>query len=88
MLVLLEARGLVARERHPADGRAWQVRLTPDGRRLFKRLWARSIPLRARLLSAVRPDEVTTLMALLHRVAGAIAPGNGRRTPLEQGARR
>jgi DNA-binding MarR family transcriptional regulator len=88
MLVLLEARGLLARERHPADGRAWRVTLTPDGRRLFKRLWARSILLRARLLSAVRPDEVTTLVTLLHRVAGAIAPGNGGRTPLAQGARR
>ena len=90
MLLLLEARGLIAREPHPRDGRARCVTLTADGRRLFKRLWARSDPLRARLLAAFRPDEVTTLVALLHRVAGAMAPPavNGRRTPLAQGARR
>jgi len=88
MLVRLEARGLVARERHPADGRAWRVLLTPDGRRLFKRLWARSDPLRARLRTAFRPDEVTVLVALLHRVGAAVGPHNRRYTPLAQGARR
>ena len=88
MLVLLEGRGLVAREPHPADGRAWRVTLTPDGRRLFRRLWAHSDPVRARLLSAFRPDELTTVVALLQRVAAALAADDGRRTPTAQGARR
>src|SRR5437868_6227897 len=82
MLLLLEGRGLVARERHPADGRARCVTLTAKGRRVFKKLWARSEPLRARLLGAFRPDEVTALLDLLRRVVEAMAPptSNGRRT--------
>src|SRR4051794_16005596 len=34
MLLLLEGRGLVVRQPHPADGRAREVRLTPKGGRL------------------------------------------------------
>src|SRR3954469_21191707 len=69
MLVLLEGRGLVARGRHPADSRARLVTLTPEGRRLFKRLWAGSEPLRGELRGAFQADEVTALVALLRRVA-------------------
>src|SRR6516162_3210243 len=42
MLVLLEGRGLLARERHPVDGRAREVKLTIKGRRLYERLWRSS----------------------------------------------
>src|SRR5437016_6534484 len=38
ILLLLERRGLVARERHPADGRARCVTLTVTGRQVFKKL--------------------------------------------------
>lgn len=38
MLLLLEERGLLARDRHPADGRARCVTLTPKGRRVFRKL--------------------------------------------------
>src|SRR6476659_10240741 len=88
ILLLLEGRGLVAREPHPADGRARRVTLTADGRRLFQTLWAKSEPVRARLMAALGPGEGTTLVALLHRVAEALAPpaGNGRRTPMAKGA--
>jgi DNA-binding MarR family transcriptional regulator len=88
ILLLLEGRGLVARDPHPADGRARRVMLTAAGRRLFKALWARTEPVRARLLAAVGPDEATALVTLLHRVATALAPpaGNGRRTPMTKGA--
>ena len=88
MLVLLEGRGLVTRDPHPADGRAWRVTLTPDGRRAFRRLWSRTEPVRDRLLSAFRPDELTTVVTLLQRVAAAMATDDGRRTPTAQGARR
>jgi DNA-binding MarR family transcriptional regulator len=89
MLLLLEGYGLVAREPHPADGRARCVTLTAEGRRVFKKLWARTESLRARLLAAFRPDEVTALVALLHRVAEVMAPppGNGRRTTKRKKAR-
>src|SRR3954451_11916487 len=59
MLLLLERRGLVARERHAVDGRARCVTLTVKGRQVFKRLWTKSEPLRARLLAAFQADEVT-----------------------------
>ncbi|MBV9122470.1 MAG: MarR family transcriptional regulator [Planctomycetes bacterium] len=81
MLLLLEGRGLVARERHPADGRARCVMLTVKGRQVFRKLWTRSEPLRTRLLTAFRPDELTALVGLLHRVAEVMAPpaSNGSR---------
>jgi DNA-binding MarR family transcriptional regulator len=88
MPLLLEGRGLIAREPHPADGRARLVTLTADGRRLFRRLWAKSDPLRTRLRTAFRPDEMAALVTFLHRVADALAAGNGRHPPLAQGARR
>jgi DNA-binding MarR family transcriptional regulator len=74
MLLLLEGRGLVARERHPADGRARCVTLTAKGRRTFETLLTKSEGLRARLLAAFRPDEVTALVGLLRRVAEVMAP--------------
>jgi DNA-binding MarR family transcriptional regulator len=85
MLLLLEGRGLVARQRHPADGRARCVALTVKGRRAYEKLMAKSEPLRAQLLAAFRADEVTALLGLLRRVAGAMAPspGSGGRTTKE-----
>ena len=82
ILLLLEGRGLVARERHLADGRARCVTLTAKGRQVFKKLWTKSEPLRARLLGAFRADEVTALIGLLRRVSDVLAPAasNGRRT--------
>ena len=82
MLLLLEGRGLVTREQSPTDGRARCVTLTGKGRRVFKKLWTRSEPLRARLLDAFQPDEASALLDLLRRVAEVMAPptSNGRRT--------
>lgn len=74
MLLLLEGRGLVVRKQHPADGRARCVTLTAKGRRVFKKLWTKSEPLRARLLAAFGPDEPAALVAYLHRVAEVMAP--------------
>ena len=90
MLLLLEGRGLVARERHPDDGRARCVTLTDKGRRLFKKLWTRSEPLRARLLDAFRPDELIALVELLGRIAEVMAPParNGNRSTKGKEARR
>ena len=72
MLLLLEGRGLVVRERHPEDGRARSVTLTAKGHHVFRKLWTKSEPLRARLLGTFRPAEVTTLLGLLRRVADAM----------------
>jgi DNA-binding MarR family transcriptional regulator len=82
MLVLLEDRGLVARGRHPVDGRARCVTLTAKGRQVFQKLWRKSEPLRAQLLSAFVADEGTVLVGLLRRAAEVLAPhaGPARRT--------
>ena len=73
MLLLLERRGLVAREQHPTDRRARSVVLTAEGRQVYAKLWAAGEPVRQRLLAALRPGEVGTLLDLLGRVTGAMA---------------
>jgi DNA-binding MarR family transcriptional regulator len=82
MLLLLEGRGLVARERHPSDSRSRSVRLTVKGRQAFRKLWIKSEPLRARLGAAFQPDEVTALLGLLRRIGEVMVPpvSNGSRT--------
>jgi DNA-binding MarR family transcriptional regulator len=79
MLLLLEGRDLVAREPHPADGRARSVTLTLKGRRACEKLWGKSEPLRAQLLAAFRPDEVTALVGLLQRVSEVMATATAQR---------
>src|SRR3954464_11702157 len=86
MLLLLEGRGLVGRQRHPTDGRARCVTLTVKGRQVFKKLWTKSESLRSRLLSAFEPDEVTALLGLLGRVAEAMAPPASNGSPMPRAA--
>jgi len=74
MLVLLERRGLIARERHPTDYRAHSVTLTRRGRQTYERLWTESEPLRERLLAAFRPREADTLVEFLARLSQAVTP--------------
>jgi DNA-binding MarR family transcriptional regulator len=68
MLVLLEGRGLVARERHPADHRARVVSQTAKGRRLFERLLRTSEPIRVQMLEGFSDDESRALVAGLRRL--------------------
>jgi DNA-binding MarR family transcriptional regulator len=68
MLVLLEGRGLVVRERHPADGRAREVSLTAKGRRLYERLWKSSETIRANLLDGFSDREADQLVDYLRRL--------------------
>jgi DNA-binding MarR family transcriptional regulator len=69
MLVLLEMRELVERSTHPTDSRARTVGLTAKGKRLFQRLWTAGQSIRARMLSALTPEEAETFVRLLNRVA-------------------
>jgi DNA-binding MarR family transcriptional regulator len=73
MLVLLEGRGLIVRERHPADGRAWEVSLTAQGRRLYERLWRTSDPIRAQLLAGFSEPDADALLGFLRRVIQNVA---------------
>jgi DNA-binding MarR family transcriptional regulator len=75
MLVLLAARGLVGRDRHPTDARARTVALTAKGLRAYRRLWKAGESIRARMLDALRPGEAETLVRLLGQVAEALDPG-------------
>ncbi len=68
MLILLEARGFVARSPHPTDGRARTTTLTTQGKRLYRRLWVAGEPVRAAMLSALEPTEVESLQQLLTRL--------------------
>lgn len=81
MLVLLEERGLVARQPHPADGRALQVRLTAKGRRLYERLWRTSEPIRVQLLAGFSEQETETLLACLRRLVQNAASNENHRRP-------
>lgn len=78
MLVLMETRGLVVRERHPTDGRARIVVLTRKGRRTYERLRARSEGVRQKLEGLFLPDEARTLIDLLGRIAERLTPANSR----------
>jgi DNA-binding MarR family transcriptional regulator len=79
MLVLLEGRGLVARERHPDDSRARLVTLTAKGRRVFQRLWRTSDPIRSQLLAGFSADEAQALLDHLRRLIENMASASGRR---------
>lgn len=72
MLAVLEEKGLIARKRHPTDGRAWSVTLSPEGRRTYELLWAESVPFRENLLDGFQPEEAETLRQLLLRISHAM----------------
>lgn len=72
MLVLLEKQGLVEREIHPSDSRARTVSLTSAGKRKFRKLWNAGESIRTKMLDAVQPEEVTTLIDLLSRITKSL----------------
>lgn len=78
MLVLLEGRGLVARERHPDDSRARVVTLTAKGRRTFERLWKTSEPIRVQMLAGFSADEARSLVGCLRRLIDNVAAAKAR----------
>ncbi len=84
MLVLLEGRGLVARERHPDDSRARLVTLTAKGRRLFQRLWGTSEPIRVQLLAGFSADETESVIGFLRRLIENMAAAMRVSRPLGQ----
>jgi DNA-binding MarR family transcriptional regulator len=69
MLVLLEKRGLVARNQHPNDGRARHVTITPKGRRIYDKLWQELKPLHDCFDSLFGDDEAKTLVVALKRIS-------------------
>lgn len=61
----LEAEGMVLRGAHPSDRRAYAVRLTPAGRRLFRRMAMTHERWIAELLAGWTPEELQQVQTLL-----------------------
>lgn len=71
----LESLGLVTRTPDPEDGRAWLVRLTPEGRGRFTRVRDARRARYVRRLAAWDRREITELARLLHRLNTQQDPG-------------
>jgi DNA-binding MarR family transcriptional regulator len=69
----LEARFLVQRGPHPADGRVVLVTLTPAGRELVDRVLPDHLATEERLLAALSAEERGTLAGLLRALDGSLA---------------
>jgi len=59
-----ETRGHVARERNPADGRSYVLRLTPAGRAAHQRAGAAFLPVLDRVVAALGQRETEVRRAL------------------------
>jgi DNA-binding MarR family transcriptional regulator len=69
----LESRGWITRERSADDERGIVARITPEGERMRRRVFAGHVDIvRSAFLDAVEPGELATLTAVLERVAGRL----------------
>jgi DNA-binding MarR family transcriptional regulator len=76
IVTLLEQEGLVARDPVPGDGRAYSVRLTPAGRRAFRRMASTHEGWITELMGGLTEHERTTLMELLSTMKRGLAGPN------------
>jgi DNA-binding MarR family transcriptional regulator len=74
LLDRLQARGLLRRERNPADGRSQHIRLTDSGQRLARDSAAAAQPMEADLRQRLTRAEHAMLIELLCRLAGRKPP--------------
>jgi DNA-binding MarR family transcriptional regulator len=65
----LERRGLVGRHRDPRDGRAFTLRLTPEGEALLRRATRRVQAHERRVAERLEPGGAAHLLRLLGQVA-------------------
>jgi DNA-binding MarR family transcriptional regulator len=73
MLTRLEKKQFVRRQRHPQDGRARCVFLTPRGRKMQQQLWDSWQGHLREVDDAFRAEELEVLKGLLGRIPGAVA---------------
>lgn len=69
----LEAEGLIVRSRDPGDRRAWRVRLTPAGQRVFRRMAAAHERWVVEMFAGLDAGERGRLAALLGRLKAHVA---------------
>jgi DNA-binding MarR family transcriptional regulator len=63
----LETSGLAARRRHPKDRRAWEIAITPKGRRTLERARGMALQVEDEVLGGLSASERRRLMSLLRR---------------------
>ncbi|MGP8076302.1 MAG: MarR family winged helix-turn-helix transcriptional regulator [Thermoplasmata archaeon] len=68
----LEAAGLVTRQRSVRDRRAVDLSLTPKGRKVEARLWARIGGLMAEAAEDLPPQDVTTAVRVFRELSGRL----------------
>jgi DNA-binding MarR family transcriptional regulator len=71
MIELLERNGLVERQPHPSDRRAWQVFLTNNGQARHAQLRKNSEEIREVLNGALEPEELAIVQKALDRIVEA-----------------
>ena len=69
MLVLLEKRGLVVREKHPKDGRKRNVTLTPEGRKVYQKVSDENETMRQTLKDLFSEEEIQKLLLQLNTIS-------------------
>jgi DNA-binding MarR family transcriptional regulator len=70
----LEDTGLAQRRRRPGDRRAWEVSITPDGRRTLERARRSAAKVEDEILGGLSPAEREQLLKLLRQALGAAPP--------------
>lgn len=68
LIIDLEARGLLRRERHASDARAIEVTLTPAGRRMLKRINTFVAELGPALQAGISKDDMRVTLNVLAQV--------------------
>ena len=70
----LEATGLAERRRRPNDRRAWEVRITPKGRRSLKRARQAVVAVEDTVLGGLNASDRRQLLTLLRRALDSAPP--------------
>jgi DNA-binding MarR family transcriptional regulator len=70
----LETRGLAERRRRPGDRRAWEVAITPQGRRTLQRAKRLAAQVEAEVLGGLTAAERSELLSLLRRAVASAPP--------------
>ena len=71
MLRTIQDRGWIIRDDHPTDKRAKLVSITTQGRRMFRKLWEDSLPLREEFAGSVSKRDWSTAFRILKSFSDA-----------------